>query len=163
MANLRHIVVRGGLLAAAVTAGVGLLAANPDPPADQTAGRARPAGAVPRSDASVRLELPARRELTPPGRELFGTPAPPPAPRVTYEPVPPPPPSAPPLPFTLVGSFEASGETVYYLAEAEKVHMVRLGEAINELYRLEAAAADQLELLYLPLAIKQTLLVGDKK
>jgi len=43
MANLRHILVRGGLLAAAVTAGVGLLAANPDPPADQTAGRARPA------------------------------------------------------------------------------------------------------------------------
>ncbi|HZO02344.1 MAG TPA: hypothetical protein VFB93_14200 [Burkholderiales bacterium] len=164
MANLRRIVVRGSLLAAAITTGIGLLAANPDPPADPSAGRAKPAGPASRADAGLQLELPARRGLTPAGRDLFGTPAPPPAPRVVHEPVAPPPPSAPPLPFTLVGSFEAqSGETVYYLAEAEKVHVVKPGEAVNELYRLEAAAADQLELLYLPLAIKQTLVSGAKK
>ncbi|HEU5176721.1 MAG TPA: hypothetical protein VFU24_04655 [Burkholderiales bacterium] len=161
MANL----LPGALLATAVTAGIGLLAANPDPPADPGAERARPPGAASRPDAGLRLELPARPGLTPAGRDLFGTPAPPPPPRqVVHEPVPPPPPSAPPLPFTLVGSFEAkSGETVYYLAEADKVHVVRPGEAVNGLYRLEAASADQLELLYLPLAIKQTLVPGGKK
>ena len=160
MANL----LPGALLATAVTAGIGLLAANPDPPADPGAGRAMQAGAVSRSDAGLRLELPARPGLTPAGRDLFGTPAPPPPRQVVQEPVPPPPPSAPPLPFTLVGSFEAkSGETVYYLAEADKVHVVRPGEAVNGLYRLEAAAADRLELLYLPLAIKQTLVSGGKK
>jgi hypothetical protein len=165
MAKRRQILVRGGLLAAAVTAGAGLLAASPDPPvrAPQAAARAGPAAAEP-----VRLELPERRALTPGGRDLFGTPAPPRPVRVVEpEPAPPAqpaPPTAPPLPFTFVGTFEADdGETVYYLGEADKVHAVKRGEAVNGVYRLEAAAAEQLELVYLPLAIKQTLLLGNTK
>jgi len=164
MADLRQILVRGGLVTAAITTGAGLLAASPDPPAEQPASRAKSVRAVPQPGAIVRLEVPVRRNLTPAGRDLFGTPPQPPAPRVEYEAVPPPPPTAPPLPFTLVGSFETEGGgTVYYLAEADKVHVVRPGEAVNELYRLEAAGADQLELLYLPLAIKQTLVSGGGK
>ena len=165
MADLRQILVRGGLLAAAITTGAGLLAASPDPPAEQPASRAKSIGTVPQPGAIVRLELPVRRDLTPAGRDLFGTPPRPPAPpRVEPEAVPPPPPTAPPLSFTLVGSFETEGGgTVYYLAEADKVHVVRPGEAVNEVYRLEAAAADRLELLYLPLAIKQTLLFSNPK
>ena len=163
MADLRQILVRGGLLAAAITTGAGLLAASPDPPAELPAtSRAKSVRAVP--GAIVRLEVPVRRDLTPAGRDLFGSPPQPPAPRVEPEAVPPPPPTAPPLPFTLVGSFETEGDgTVYYLAEAEKVHVVRTGEAVNEVYRLEAAAADRLEFLYLPLQIRQTLAPGNTK
>jgi hypothetical protein len=165
MADRRQILTRGGLLAAAVTAGASLLAASPDPPAERVAARARPADTVQRSGENVPLEVPARPGLTPGGRDLFGMPpAPPPPPRVEHDPVPPPPPAAPPLPFTLVGSFESEdGATAYYLAETEKVHVVKVGETIGDLYRLEAAAADQLELLYLPLAIKQTLVPGSSK
>ena len=161
MADLRQILVRGGL-AAAVTTGAGLMAASPDPPAEQVSLRAR--AAVPQPGASVRLVLPERSHLAPPSRDLFGTPPVPPAPRVEHVPVPPPLPEAPPLPFTLVGSFETEGgETAYYLAEADKVYVVKRGEALNELYRLESAAADRLELLYLPMAIKQTLVFSNPK
>jgi hypothetical protein len=163
MADRRQIFVRGALVAAAATAGAGLFAASPEPPPQGKQPNARP---KPAPAASVDLELPASRGLNPSGgRELFGTPAPPPPrPAVVFEPQPPPPPVAPPLPFTLVGTFESEGGgTVYYLAEAEKLHVVKAGDAVNGVYRLESAGPDQLEFLYLPLTIKQTLVAGSRK
>jgi hypothetical protein len=165
MADRRQILFRVGLVAAAATAGAGLLAASPDPPPAQ--GKQQPVRVKAAAPVeSVPLELPPRRSLKPDGgRDLFGTPAPPPPrPPVVFEPQPPPPPVAPPLPFTLVGIFESEGGgTVYYLAEAEKLHVVKTGEAVNGVYRLESAGPDQLEFLYLPLTIMQTLVPGSRK
>jgi hypothetical protein len=156
-----------GWLVAAVTAGAGLLAANADPPADarQVGLLAQPPTSIPRPKESLRFDLPSRRALAPMGRDLFGTPPPPPAPPVEHKvDPPPPPPSAPPLPFTFLGTFESEGgDMVFYLADSEKVHAVKQGESVNSMYRVESATAGELELVYLPLSIKQTLLLGNKK
>jgi hypothetical protein len=150
-------------LVATVSAGAGLLAAGPDP-LDPPPPAAAPAIAVqPRT--AVALELPSRTGLHPAERPLFTTPPPlPPPRRVEFEAQPPPAPVAPPVPFTFLGTFEGeAGEVVFYLSEADKVHVVKQGEKVNGLYRVEAADAEHLELLYLPLEIRQTLLLGTDK
>lgn len=88
-------------------------------------------------------------------------PPPPPAP-VVY--VPPPPPQAPPLPFTVMGSYAHPGNaTVYFLTRGDRVFDVHVGDTIDNTYSVDGVADGQLKLTYKPLNIQQTLPVGDSK
>jgi hypothetical protein len=86
-------------------------------------------------------------------------PPPPPPPEVQ---VAPPPPSAPPLPFTVLGSYaSAGGEPVYFLVKGDSVYDVRVGDVIDNTYSVDSMSNGQLQFTYLPLKIGQALPVGD--
>jgi hypothetical protein len=83
----------------------------------------------------------------------------PPAPPVVYRP--PPPPSAPPLPFTVLGSYASTGGTpVYFLVKGDSVYDVRIGDVIENTYSVDSMSNGQLHFTYLPLKIDQSLPVG---
>ncbi len=85
-------------------------------------------------------------------------PPPPPAPVVV---VAPPPPTAPPLPYTVMGSYAHPGDaTVYFLTRGDRVFDVRVGDTIDNTYKIDSAANGQLTLTYKPLNIQQTLAIG---
>jgi hypothetical protein len=96
-------------------------------------------------------------------RALFAThswyvPPPPPPPVV---PPPPPPPSAPPFPYTFVGSYAPLGQKpVYFLARADRVTDAHVGDRLDGVYEFESAGPDGLVFNYLPLNIRQTLPTG---
>lgn len=78
-------------------------------------------------------------------------PAPPPPP-------PPPVPTAPPFPFTYVGSFTSQGgKTVYFLGHGDTVIDAHVGDRLDGVYDFETDAGGQLQFNYLPLKIRQTL------
>src|SRR4029077_18649532 len=173
MATRREMLLRGGLIAA-VTASLGLFAAGGErPEAPVAAPVAPPAQRAPAKAESVRIELLRRDTQKRPEGDAFAAhswqPPPPPPPRpklIAPEPAladpPPPPPAAPPLPFTFLGAFEATGgKRVLYIVEGDKVHAVSEGEIVNELYQVEAVGADEMVFTYLPLKLKQTLSLGN--
>jgi hypothetical protein len=82
-------------------------------------------------------------------------PPPPPAP-----PAPPPAPTAPPLPFTYLGLYEDAPTRVVILTKGERVYTVSEGEVIENTYRIERVTSGTVELIYLPLNIKQALGTG---
>lgn len=82
-------------------------------------------------------------------------PPPPPAP-----PAPPPAPTAPPLPFTYLGRYEDAPTRVVILAKGERIYTVSEGEVIENTYRVERVTSGTVELIYLPLNIKQALGAG---
>ena len=72
------------------------------------------------------------------------------------------PPTAPPLPYQLMGSFQNPGQKlVVYLSRGDKLYSVSVGDIIDSTYKVESINAGQLELLYLPLKIRQILRLGD--
>lgn len=87
-----------------------------------------------------------------------------------YVPPPPPPPpqqarptapTAPPLPYTFLGSYEKSGDKpVYFLVRGDRVHDVRPGDILENTYAVGNASRGQLQLTYLPLKQDQWLSVG---
>lgn len=90
----------------------------------------------------------------------------PPAPPPTPAPPPPPPPepTAPPFPYTLVGSFAPGGDPpVFFLARGDRVVDARVGDQLDGVYRFESAAGGQLVFVYLPLNIRQNLAAGGSK
>ena len=88
-------------------------------------------------------------------------PPPPPAPVVV---VAPPPPTAPPLPFTVMGSYTRPGDaTVYFLTRGDRVFDVHIGDTIDNTYSVDSAANGALTLTYKPLNIQQTLALGDSQ
>ncbi len=92
---------------------------------------------------------------------------PPPPPKPKYvappPPPPPPPPSAPPLPYKMMGSFQEPGQKlVVYLSRGDKLYSVSAGDVLEGTYKVESFNAGQLELLYLPLNIRQNLRLGDR-
>jgi len=84
----------------------------------------------------------------------------PPAPPLAPPP-PPPPPTAPPFPYTLIGSFGPEGHPpVFFLAHGDRVIDARVGDRIDGVYQFESAAGGQLVFVYLPLNIRQSLAAG---
>jgi hypothetical protein len=179
MATRREMLLRGALIAA-VTASLGLFAAGGErleaPAGAQpvAAQNAPPAQRPAAKSESVRIDLLRRDAQARPEGDAFAAhswqpPPPPPRPKlIAPEPEladpPPPPPAAPPLPFTFLGAFEATGgKRVLYLVEGDKVHAVSEGEIVNELYQVEAVGADEMVFMYLPLKLKQTLSLGNPK
>ena len=70
-------------------------------------------------------------------------------------------PTAPPLPFTFLGSFtDANNETVYFLTRDDRVYDVKPGDVIDSIYSVAAVENGQLVILYKPLDTRQTLAIG---
>jgi len=106
--------------------------------------------------------------LQPPALASVGLPAgaKPVAPKPTKVVAPPPPPpppapTAPPLPFVAIGSIEGpdatAGQKIAFLQQQDTLLVVRKGEAIGPLYRVEDISADRVEFTYLPLNQRQWL------
>ncbi len=69
-------------------------------------------------------------------------------------------PVAPPVPFRYVGQLEASeGKVTIYLARGETVYTVRVGDVLDEQYRLDAMDNGQITLTYLPMNQQQMLAI----
>lgn len=81
---------------------------------------------------------------------------PPPPPK----PLPPPPPSAPPLPFVYMGKLVEDGLLTVFLTKQELNYVVKVGDTIDGMYKVEEASPRMMTLIYLPLNIKQTLMIG---
>ncbi len=172
----RRLLVRAAL-AVTVTASLGLFAAGGEPPpaAPQAPQAAKAPAAAPVAQPSrepLRIDLLARGAQERLAHNAFvprswEPPPPPPAPAAPVRsapPPPPPPPAAPPLPFTFMGTFDSEGgKTAYYLVEGDKLHAVAEGEVVNGVYRVGALRGEELELVYLPLAVSQTLALGGGK
>lgn len=70
-------------------------------------------------------------------------------------------PVAPPLPFTLLGTYARAGEpAVYFLVKDDRIFDAHVGDVLDKDYSVDAAENGQLRLTYLPLGIKQSLAVG---
>ena len=90
------------------------------------------------------------------GRSWMPAPAPA-APRV-IAPAPPPAPTAPALPFTFVGRVQAPEEkAVVWLARGERMLSASEGDVLDEVYRVEAIADDEVVFTFVPLSHKQVL------
>ena len=87
-------------------------------------------------------------------------PPPPPPAAVAAASAPPPPPSAPPLPFRFVGMLELkSDRPTAFLARGEALNVVRVGDVIDDTYRIESLSPAKVVVTYLPLKQQQTLSV----
>lgn len=75
-----------------------------------------------------------------------------PAPAVT--------PTAPVLPFQFVGRLADRLDQQVFLQSGEKLYVVRQGDVIDDTYRIEHISDTELNLVYLPLHLSQTLSVG---
>ncbi len=81
------------------------------------------------------------------------TPPPPPA-----APPPPPEPTAPPFPYTFLGSFAPEGDApVFFLAHRDRVIDAHVGDRLDGVYQFESVAGGQLVFVYLPLNVRQSL------
>ena len=70
-------------------------------------------------------------------------------------------PTAPPLPYTFLGSYVKSGDTpVFFLVRGDRVHDVRPGDTLENTYAVGNVSRGQLQLTYLPLKQDQWLSVG---
>ena len=88
----------------------------------------------------------------------YVAPPPPPPP----PPAPPPVPTAPPLPFTYLGRYEDAPTQLTILLKGERMYTVSEGEIIEDTYRVERVTPAAIELVYLPLNIRQTLSTGER-
>jgi hypothetical protein len=104
------------------------------------------------------------QEADPPATNLFAQkswyvpPPPPPPPK----PQPPPPPTAPPMPFSFLGSYQAPDKPlIIFLSKGDQLYTVSPGDIIEGVYRVEGIASGQLGFTYLPLNIRQTVIVSE--
>jgi hypothetical protein len=87
-------------------------------------------------------------------------PPPPPAP-VVEAPVAPPKPTAPPLPFTYMGSYAPIGaKPVYFLTQGDRVYDVHVGDTLDNTYTVDAFTNGALVFTYKPLNQQQQLSTG---
>lgn len=127
--------------------------------AEAPAPEAKPKGAeLPELDVAALRRAGAPAEP----RNLFESkswyvPPPPPPPAPIAAPAPPPPPTAPKLPFTYLGQYQEAATPVILLMQGERMLVVREGEIIDGIYRVEGIRGKTLTLTYLPLGIAQTL------
>jgi len=115
---------------------------------------------------NVDLDRLAQRVQTDPEADLFnarswealaadegGRSAPPPPP--------PPPPQAPALPFTFMGKLIDGEQVVVFLTNGARNWVVRAGDTIDGVYRVDAIGDERMRLTYLALDIPQELAVGE--
>lgn len=84
-----------------------------------------------------------------------------PQPQRSLEQPPEPPPAAPPLPFTYFGRMSEAGGITVFLNGAGRNHAVRVGDVLDERYRIEAIDESELVVTYLPLQQRQTLRIAN--
>lgn len=106
------------------------------------------------ADSSSLFEVPQWAVPKPP-------PPPPPPPVMAMPPPPPPPaPTAPPLPFRFMGRYVSNGQTTAFLEQGERSWAVKVGDSMDELYRVEGITENAVQLRYLPLNEVQLLEMG---
>ena len=81
--------------------------------------------------------------------------------RRSAPPPPPPPPQAPPLPFTFMGKLIDGEQVVVFLTNGARNWVVRAGDTIDGVYRVDAIGDERMRLTYLALDIPQELAVGE--
>lgn len=88
--------------------------------------------------------------------------APPPPPVTVVEaPAPPPKPTAPPLPFTYMGSYAPNGaKPVFFLTQGDRVYDVHVGDTLDNTYTVDAFNNGTLIFTYKPLNQQQQLTTG---
>ena len=88
-------------------------------------------------------------------------PPPPPAPAVAdAAPAPPPQPTAPPLPFTYIGSYTPDGAIpVFFLTQGDRVYDVRAGDELDNVYHVEGLYNGTLVFTYKPLNVQQSITI----
>lgn len=140
-------------------------------PAEKQPGRESAGAAADKNETEV-LVIRARvdEEDSDPLSDLFASPAwarkaPPAVPTVAegsrVASAEPSPPTAPPLPFTVIGSMNEGGHPKYFLRYAEQNFVVQIGDTLLEQYRVEAIEGSKLMLRYLPLDQLQSLELGN--
>jgi hypothetical protein len=118
--------------------------------------RIAPHAPAPRPPSSRVADATHAGALFVPRSWVVAKPPPPPPP----EP-PPPEPTAPPFPFTYVGSYAPGSEPpVYFLARGDRVVEAHVGDKLDGVYSFESAAGGQLVFVYLPLDTRSTLAAG---
>ncbi|MFN0318456.1 MAG: hypothetical protein ACKVQA_25805 [Burkholderiales bacterium] len=75
----------------------------------------------------------------------------------------PPPPSAPPLPFVYLGKMVDGASTTVFLSSQQRNLAVQAGDTIDNLYRVDRIADNNMTLIYLPLNAQQQLHLGGSK
>ncbi len=83
----------------------------------------------------------------------------------SWTPPPPPPPenlkpTAPPLPFSVIGKKIQDGEWQVFLANQDRVYVIKAADVIDGIYRVDNVTPPMLTLTYMPLKIQQTLAIG---
>jgi hypothetical protein len=113
----------------------------------------------PRTEAAPKLVIPTREVSEHRTSNLFAahswyTPPPPPPQRA---PPPPPEPTAPPLPYSYLGSFQQDRDTVYFLVRGDRAYDVKIGDLLDNTYTVDGVSNGQLMFTYLPLKTSQAL------
>jgi cohesin domain-containing protein len=156
---LGWVIVAGAAAVAATVLGP-LRPAQTDSPVAAKAPRGKDA---PPADSSL-AELPAREAMGKPRGELFGPPpVPAAAPRAAAARPQPPKPVAPPMPYRVAGQVMHDGAVHVVLANGDRVMMVRVGQVLDETYRVEAISPDGVWLVYLPLQLREEVPVAGMK
>src|SRR5262245_35981773 len=67
------------------------------------------------------------------------------------------PPQTPPLPFTYLGRIKSGGTTTVFLARQNRESVARVGDILDDTYRVEKIDETRMVLVYLPLGTQQSL------
>ena len=74
--------------------------------------------------------------------------------------VPEPPPQAPALPFRFLGRYVEDGKTVVFLQHNDQNFAARVGDVLQQDYKVQAVTASAMTFIYLPLNQSQNLEIG---
>ena len=153
---------------------------DPVQPVDSKKTTRSPAGRVNTQEAKhdyLDIEKLGQRKFDPQAGELFAStswaPKPPPITpqqqaimeqqRRAQVKTPPPAPTPPPLQFTYLGNAIEGNRTWVFLTQNDENYIARIGEKIDEQYRLDTISEESVTLTYLPLNAKQILPITDKQ
>ena len=76
---------------------------------------------------------------------------------------PPPAPTPPPLQFKYIGKAIEGNQTWVFLTQSDENYIAKIGEKIDDQYRLDTISDESVTLTYLPLNAKQILPIHDNK
>ena len=109
----------------------------------------------------LNMESLGRQKLELPHGDPFVAKLPPPPPPPKYvapsPPPPPPAPVAPALPYTYMGRFVENGVTTLFLVRQNQSYSVKQNDVLDNNYRVDRIDDGQVQFIYLPLNIPQTL------
>lgn len=77
-------------------------------------------------------------------------------------PPPPPAPRAPPLPFVYLGQIDEGDRIAVFLGQQQRTLIVRSGDTVDGIYRVESVTPTGATFLYLPLGEQQQLILRSK-
>ena len=98
-------------------------------------------------------------------RDLFGARSwnPPPPPPVVQKQLPPTPPTAPPFPYGIAGSVADGNGLMVVFTKQNQDFVLRVGDVLEQTYRVDAIDAQSVALTYLPLGLAQLVPMGASK